>query len=351
MFSHINSQNQPQMVDVSHKEITARRAVAQAIIRLPAGFLQHMERGEILTKKGAVLQTAIIAGTMAVKRTADAIPFCHPIPITSCQFHTEVLPQTDRVEVYLRCEVKTSDRTGVEMESLHGVTIAALTVYDMCKSVSQEIVIQEIKLLAKSGGKKTLGQYPLYGLVLTGGKSKRMGRDKALLEYRGKPHAQYLYELLQEFCDRVFLSARSGQWQNTPLADLPTIYDSFPSDGPISGMLTAFQAYPQVNWLVVACDLPYLDEQNLAPLVEKYREDVVANCYYHPQKKFPEALCAIYTPQAFSVFNKYYNEGVMCPVQILAQSPCQLLEPPSPHTTANINTLAEYEEVQVNVQL
>lgn len=333
------------MVDVSAKEITDRRAVAQGIVKLPAIFLKYLENGELYLKKGAVLQTAIIAGTMAVKRTASAIPFCHALPITSCKIHTDIIAKVDHLEILVRCEVKTSDRTGVEMESLHGVSIASLTIYDMCKSLSPEIVIQEIKLLAKSGGKKTLGEYPLYGLVLTGGQSKRMGRDKALIDYHGQPHAQYLYELLQEMCEKVFLSARSQQWQNTPLAHLPTIVDTLPSRGPMSGMLSAFRAFPDVNWLIVACDLPHLTRAGLAPLLEKYREDVIATCYYHPEEKFPEPLCAIYTPKALPVFTDFYSKGINCPVKILSQSPCQFLPPPDLTTTTNINTSAEYAQL------
>ncbi|MCS7031751.1 MAG: cyclic pyranopterin monophosphate synthase MoaC [Gloeomargarita sp. SKYG116] len=345
MFSHLHARQQPQMVDVSGKPITERRAVAQAIVQLPAPFLAYVQNSDLLLAKGPVLQTAIIAGTMAVKKTADMIPFCHPLPITSCRFETDICTQAQGVEIRLRCEVKTTSQTGVEMESLHGASIAALTVYDMCKSVSQEIVIQEIKLLAKSGGKQTLGQYPLYGLVLTGGKSQRMGQDKALLSYHGKPHAQYLYELLQTCCERVFLSARPGQWHGTPLAELPTLVDALPSDGPMSGLLTAFRAYPQVNWLVVACDLPYLNRDNLAPLIAHYREDVVATCYRHPQAHFPEALCAIYTPQALAVFEQAYHQGERCPVRILSRSPCHLIDPPDAQTTTNVNTPEEYAHV------
>lgn len=347
MFAHLKECHQPQMVDVSHKPSTDRRAVAQAIMRLPEPFLTHLNGGEILLPKGPVLQTAIVAGTMAVKKTAEAIPFCHPLPISSCRFETELIPHKDELEIRLRCEVKTTGPTGVEMESLHGVSIAALTVYDMGKSVSPDIVIQEIRLLAKSGGKQTRGQYPLYGLVLTGGHSRRMGRDKALLIYhRGQPHAQYLYELLESYCERVFLSARPGQWQGTPLAALPTLEDALPSEGPLSGLLTAFQAYPQVNWLVVACDLPYVNAENLAPLIRQYREDVVATCYRHPQAHFPEALCAIYTPQARTILEQAYQGGERCPVRILAQAPCHVIDPPDARTTTNINTPEEYAHVQ-----
>ncbi|WP_448524742.1 cyclic pyranopterin monophosphate synthase MoaC [Parathermosynechococcus lividus] len=342
MFSHINENQQPQMVDISDKDVSDRRAVAAALIELPPVFLAYQQENELCLKKGAVLQTAIIAGTMAVKRTAEAIPFCHPLPITACQFRCELLPLADKLQIRLECEVKTRDRTGVEMESLHGVTVAALTVYDMCKALSSNIVIRDIRLLAKSGGKKTLGQYPLYGLVLTGGKSERMGRDKALLNYYGQPHAQYLYHLLSQYCEQVFLSARSQQWQGTPLADLPTLGDTLPSEGPISGILTALRTYPQVNWLVVACDLPYLKAETLFPLLQQYREDVVATCYHHPQERFPEPLCAIYTPQALGVFEAAYAAGERCPVKVLQQAVCHCIAPCHPTTTANINTPEDY---------
>lgn len=342
MFSHINENQQPAMVDISAKEVSDRRAVAAALIELPPVFLAYQQENELCLKKGPVLQTAIIAGTMAVKRTAEAIPFCHSLAITACRFHTELLPFEDKLQIRLECEVKTRDRTGVEMESLHGVTVAALTIYDMCKALSSDIVIRDVRLLAKSGGKKTLGQYPLYGLVLTGGKSQRMGRDKALLEYYGQPHAQYLYNLLRDYCEQVFLSARLQQWQGTPLADLPTLEDSLPSEGPIVGILTALRAYPQVNWLVVACDLPYLNGQTLLPLLQQYREDVVATCYHHPQENFPEPLCAIYTPHALSVFEAAYAAGVRCPVKVLQQSPCHCIAPRHPRATANVNTPEDY---------
>jgi cyclic pyranopterin monophosphate synthase len=106
--------------------------------------------GDIQTKKGAVFQTAIIAGTMAVKKTSDLIPFCHPLPIDNCKIN---IYMADNQEVIIECVVKVHSRTGVEMEALTGVSVAALTIYDMCKAISQHIIIKEIKLMAKSGGK------------------------------------------------------------------------------------------------------------------------------------------------------------------------------------------------------
>lgn len=138
------------MVDVSHKTITERIATAQATLTLPANVTSELKQGEIQTKKGPVIQTAIIAGTMAVKKTHELIPFCHPLMIEGIKFQTAF--EGDKLVIH--CRVKNSGKTGVEMEALQGATSAALTVYDMCKAISHDIVISEIKLMQKSGGKR-----------------------------------------------------------------------------------------------------------------------------------------------------------------------------------------------------
>lgn len=148
-FSHIDEKNDPGMVDVSGKTPTARTATAMSRIKLNQDIMKAFEQGDIRTKKGAVFQTAIIAGTIAVKKTSDLIPLCHSLPIEKCDFEFKRAPE--HVEIY--CTVKTSAKTGVEMEALTGVSVAALTVYDMCKAVSHDIIIEETKLLMKTGGK------------------------------------------------------------------------------------------------------------------------------------------------------------------------------------------------------
>ena len=149
-LSHIDSSGNPAMVDVSHKDITRRSAHARAEIILPHEILTHLEGGEIESKKGPVFQTAIIAGTMGAKKTGALIPFCHPIGLEDCKILIHV-SETD--EVIIDCHVVVNAKTGVEMEALTGVTIAALTVYDMCKSMSHDIVVKNISLLEKTGGK------------------------------------------------------------------------------------------------------------------------------------------------------------------------------------------------------
>lgn len=147
------------MVDVGSKVITTRSATAQCLVLLPddVAALFDASRNDWATAKGPVLTTAIIAGTQAVKRTSELIPFCHPLPLDSCKFHTvflESLPHSRGSRALrLECTVKCHARTGIEMEALTGATVAGLTVYDMLKALSHHIVLSDIKLLLKSGGK------------------------------------------------------------------------------------------------------------------------------------------------------------------------------------------------------
>lgn len=149
-FSHLDSEGKPRMVDVGNKQVTRRSAVARAVVRLPAEVLRHIRDGDIRTAKGSVFQTAIIAGVMAAKKTGDLIPLCHPLPIEHADIRISLENEN---EVIIESTASIEARTGVEMEALTGATVAALTVYDMCKAMSHQIVISEIKLLSKTGGK------------------------------------------------------------------------------------------------------------------------------------------------------------------------------------------------------
>jgi cyclic pyranopterin monophosphate synthase len=149
-FTHVSPEGKPQMVDVSSKSVTRRRAAAQAVINPGPEILKHFKNDEIVTKKGPVFQTASIAGVMGAKKTSDLIPFCHPLALEDCQININL--EDDRIVI--RSEVTVTGKTGVEMEALTAVTIAALTVYDMCKALSHDIVIEQIKLEEKTGGKK-----------------------------------------------------------------------------------------------------------------------------------------------------------------------------------------------------
>lgn len=149
-LTHINENNQPGMVDVSAKDTTRRTATAQSIIEVGAEIMTLLEDGDIQSKKGPVFHTSIIAGTMACKKTSDLIPFCHPLPLDSAKFTIE---PTSATEITITCTCVTTGHTGIEMEALTGASGAALTIYDMCKAVSKNIVIRETKLIQKTGGK------------------------------------------------------------------------------------------------------------------------------------------------------------------------------------------------------
>ena len=154
-LTHLDADGRPAMVDVSAKAVTAREAVAECRVRFPAEVARQLRAANLKSAKGGIVETAIIAGTMAVKRTHELIPFCHPLPIDGCRISVEWL---DDNALRIACTVRTTHRTGVEMEALTGVTIAALTVYDMCKALSHAIVIGPAKLLGKRGGKRDFGQ-------------------------------------------------------------------------------------------------------------------------------------------------------------------------------------------------
>lgn len=148
-LSHIDKKGDPGMVDVSHKQTTERLASASGDIIMDSHIIKELEYSGFSTKKGSIAQTAIIAATMAVKNTFNTIPLCHQIPITSCKVFVE--PQDNGFGI--TCTVKTIGQTGVEMEALHGVSVAALTIYDMCKALGHEMIITNIQLDQKTGGK------------------------------------------------------------------------------------------------------------------------------------------------------------------------------------------------------
>lgn len=338
MLTHIDQNNNPTMVDVTEKNTSIRMAEAETLVQLPPEMKEYFKGDELVLKKGPVFQTAIIAGTMATKRTHEMIPFCHQIPVESAKLEITV----NDLLVSIKCRVKTTFKTGVEMEALHGSITAALTIYDMCKAVSHNIVIKETKLLAKTGGKNTKLTKPVYGLVLTGGKSSRMGEPKALINYKGMPHAQYIHDILSKYCDKVFLSQKQDQWKGTSLEAYPALVDKY--DGPIGGMLSAFEMHPEVNWMIVACDLVHFNSKTVEKLLA-HSSDKIATCFKNSEKGFPEPLCAFYTPAARHVFLDAFKSEVKCPVKVLKNSDVTLIEQEEGISLANINTQEERHEL------
>ena len=154
-LTHFDASGNAVMVDVSEKTVTFREATAHGIITMNAEAFAAVESGTV--KKGDVLGVARIAGIMATKRTSELIPLCHPLPLTKVSVDFRLLPERQAVEAL--CTVKTAGVTGVEMEALTAVSVAALTIYDMCKAVQKDMQITNIRLLAKSGGKS--GDYQI----------------------------------------------------------------------------------------------------------------------------------------------------------------------------------------------
>ena len=154
VLTHLDPDGRPAMVDVSAKAVTARAAQAECRVKFPPAIAAQLRDNGLKSAKGGIVDTAIIAGTMAVKKTHELIPFCHPLPIDGCRF---TIDWCDARTLRIDCTVRIPHRTGVEMEALTGATIAALTVYDMCKALSHAIVIGPAKLLGKRGGKRDVG--------------------------------------------------------------------------------------------------------------------------------------------------------------------------------------------------
>ena len=150
-FTHLDKEGKPQMVNVEEKQPTQRMARARSIVVLGDEVMEQLEAEELYTKKGPVFQTAVIAGIMASKKTGELIPLCHPLGLDSCDVHIHV---NEAREVVIDCSATINAKTGVEMEALTGATVAALTVYDMCKAFSHDILIKETRLMEKRGGKR-----------------------------------------------------------------------------------------------------------------------------------------------------------------------------------------------------
>lgn len=150
-LTHLDASGNPSMVDVGEKKITRRTARARSIVVLTDEILEQLQQEDIQTKKGPVFQTAILAGIMGAKKTGELIPLCHPLGLDNCHIDIHL---NEQKEVVIDCTATITAKTGVEMEALTGASIAALTIYDMCKAMSHDIVIKETKLMAKTGGKR-----------------------------------------------------------------------------------------------------------------------------------------------------------------------------------------------------
>jgi molybdenum cofactor guanylyltransferase len=183
---------------------------------------------------------------------------------------------------------------------------------------------------------------PLYGLVLAGGRSTRMQKDKATLAYHGRTQLEWAMELIAPFVERAFVSVRPDQTQDPVRAKFAQIVDRHDNLGPIAGIMSAQAAHPDVAWLVLACDLPFLDAATLKHLVWARQEDRPATAYRSSHDGLPEPLCAIYEPASRETILAYVATGKNCPRKFLIRSEAHLIEEPNPRALDNVNTPEEY---------
>jgi molybdopterin-guanine dinucleotide biosynthesis protein A len=182
---------------------------------------------------------------------------------------------------------------------------------------------------------------PLYGLVLAGGASQRMGQDKAALSFHGKPQLQWAYELLNEVCERSYVSVRPDQRDEPTRASLPQIVDTRPGVGPIAGISAALDAHPDAAWLVLACDLPFLSQSTLTHLIAQRDTSRLATAYRSTHDQLPEPLCAIWEPSSRETVAAWIANGKQCPRKLLINSNTALLDQPDARALDNINTPQE----------
>lgn len=183
---------------------------------------------------------------------------------------------------------------------------------------------------------------PIYALVLAGGRSTRMQRDKAALTYHGRTQLEWAVSLMQAHAERVFVSVRADQIHDPIRTRFDQIVDKHENLGPIAGIISAQEEYPAVAWLVVACDLPFLDHGTLATLIAARQADRLATAYRSSQDVLPEPLCAIYEPASREPLLTYVASGKNCPRRFLIKSDVQLIDEPNPHALDNVNTPDEY---------
>jgi len=179
---------------------------------------------------------------------------------------------------------------------------------------------------------------PVFGLVLAGGKSRRMGHDKALLDHDGQSQLAYLVSVLDACVDKVFVSTRPDQAGDEERAQFDQIVDRYENAGPVAGILSALEEKPEVDWLVVACDLPNINVQTIQHLLENRSGDHPFTAFTSSHDGLPEPLCAVYRAGSEDIIRRFVDEGLNCPRKILIRSETHLLRQPHPEALDNVNT-------------
>ena len=183
-----------------------------------------------------------------------------------------------------------------------------------------------------------MSEVPVYGLVLSGGESKRMGRDKALLERDGQSQLAYVMAVLEPLLERVFVSTRATQKDEPERRQFAQIIDRYDDMGPLAGILSAMDEHPEVDWLVVACDLPNIGAETIRHLLAKRSGEHAFSAYVSSHDGLPEPLCAIYRSGSAETIRAFADEGLHCPRKILIRSDTFLIEQLDPASLDNVNT-------------
>jgi len=191
---------------------------------------------------------------------------------------------------------------------------------------------------------------PLYGLILAGGQSTRMGKDKSVLSYHGKSQIEFCHDLLSPHCTKVFVSNRKDQAKLAQHNQYDQIHDTFLGMGPLGGILSAMTQYPDAAWLVLACDLPYLNEETIRELIAQRNPYKMATAYISEHDGLPEPLCAVYEPKSKIRFFESLGSGITCPRKILMHSDISLLPQKKKHSLDNINHFDEYQKARREFQ-
>ena len=193
----------------------------------------------------------------------------------------------------------------------------------------------------------------LYGLILAGGYSQRMGQDKALLTYRDKSQLLHTHELLSHYCDKVFISVRDDQQQQSPYHRFPQIKDNIALGikGPLAGIVSALILHPAHSWLVLACDLPFVDNQTIETLINGRNQQAIATAFISSYENLPEPLCAIWEAQALESIQEFVKSGISCPRKILIKSKTHLLPQENPKWLDNVNTMEEFHQAQQKLKI
>ncbi len=188
---------------------------------------------------------------------------------------------------------------------------------------------------------------PLFGLVLAGGKSQRMGTDKGALDYHGKAHREYSADLLANHCEQVYLSFRAKQ--ESIETEYSKLYDTFTGLGPYGAILSAFREQPNHAWLSVACDLPFLTGESIQQLVQERDPSKLATCFHNPDTKFPEPLITIWEPRAYPVLLEFLSQGYSCPRKVLINTDVHEIKRVDVEFMTNANDKLAYEAAKKKI--